>query len=196
MIYANRSVSHGAAKTLTGINQWRNSGKARVQHPRSKGRAVFRGSWTIIPGNIYGNPLYPGDETVHLTMTGDSQEWFRQAQYDLGTAESLFESERYPPVLFFCHLSLEKALKALYIEKYNDIPEKTHSLVLLVELLEINLPQHLVDSLLIINRLGVTGRYPHNLEKMLEQYSRVQTRKILDETKEILTWLIQKSSKR
>jgi len=53
----------------------------------------FPGLWTIIPGNIYGNPLYPGDETVHLTMIGDSQEWFRQAQYDLGTAESLFESE-------------------------------------------------------------------------------------------------------
>lgn len=128
--------------------------------------------------------------------TGDSVEWFRQAQYDLGTAEALFESERYPPVLFFCHLSLEKALKAHYVEKFNDIPEKTHSLVLLVELLELELPQHLIDSLLVINRLGVTGRYPHNLEKMLEQYTKVQTRKILEETKEILIWLMQKSSKR
>jgi HEPN domain-containing protein len=162
----------------------------------SKGRAVFRITRIIISGYFHGNPLYPGDETVQLTMTGDSQEWFRQAQYDLGTAESLFGSERYPPVLFFCHLALEKSLKALYIEKYNDIPEKTHSLLLLVELLELQLPQHLVDSLLIINRLGVTGRYPHNLEKMLEQYTHVQTRKILDETKEILTWLIQPSSKR
>ena len=143
-----------------------------------------------------GNPLYLADETVQLSMTGDSQEWFRQARYDLGTAESLLGSERYPPVLFFCHPALEKALKGLYIEKYNDIPEKTHSLVLLVELLELQLPQHLVDSLLVINRLGVTGRYPHNLEKMLEQYTRVQTRKILDETQEILTWLIQKSLKR
>ncbi|MCK9579655.1 MAG: HEPN domain-containing protein [Methanoregula sp.] len=128
--------------------------------------------------------------------TGDSVEWFRQAQYDLGTAEALFGSERYPPVLFFCHLSLEKALKAHYVEKFNDIPEKTHSLILLVELLELELPQHLIDSLLVINRLGVTGRYPHNLEKMLEQYTQVQTRKILEETKEILTWLMQKSSKR
>lgn len=128
-------------------------------------------------------------------MTGNSEEWFRQAQYDLGTAESLFTSGRYPPVLFFCHLSLEKALKARYIEKFNDVPEKTHSLVLLVELLEIDLPESLVDSLLVINRLGVTGRYPHNLEKMLEQYTEVQTRKILNETREILSWLMKKSSK-
>ena len=40
-IYANRSVLHGAVKTLTDINQWRNSGNARVQHMRSKGRAVY-----------------------------------------------------------------------------------------------------------------------------------------------------------
>lgn len=42
-------------------------------------------------------------------MTPDSGEWFRQAQYDLGTAESLVSAGRYPPVIFFCHLALEKA---------------------------------------------------------------------------------------
>jgi HEPN domain-containing protein len=79
------------------------------------------------------------------------------------------------------------------MEKFNDIPEKTHSLVLLVKPLELERPQHLIDSLLVINRLGVTGRCPHNLEKMLEQYTKIQTRKILEETKEILAWLMQKS---
>jgi len=40
-IYANRSVLRGAVKTITDNNPWRNSGKARVQHVRSKGRAVL-----------------------------------------------------------------------------------------------------------------------------------------------------------
>jgi len=57
-------------------------------------------------------------------MTTESGEWFRQAQYDLGTAESLVSAERYPPAIFFCHLALEKCLKALYTEKYNDNPKK------------------------------------------------------------------------
>jgi HEPN domain-containing protein len=65
---------------------------------------------------------------------------FRQAQYDLCTEESLFGSERSPPVLFFCHPVLEKALKALYSARYNDITEKTHNLVLLIEPLELPLP--------------------------------------------------------
>jgi HEPN domain-containing protein len=101
-----------------------------------------------------------------------------------------------PPVIFFCHLALEKALKALYVEKYNDIPEKTHSLVLLIDLLELEPPPHLIDSLIVINRLGITGRYPHNLEKVLEQYTKGQAKKLVNETQEILTWLIQKSLKR
>lgn len=129
-------------------------------------------------------------------MIPDSGEWFRQAQYDLGTAESLISAERYPPVIFFCHLALEKALKALYVEKFNEYPEKTHSLVFLVELLELELPQKYLDSLFVINRIGITGRYPHNLDVVLEQYTKERTDKIVRETKEILAWLMQKSSKR
>ena len=129
-------------------------------------------------------------------MTTDSGEWFRQAQYDLGTAESLISAGRYPPAIFFCHLALEKALKALYTEKFNDNPEKTHSLVYLVELLELELPQNYLDSLFVINRIGVTGRYPHNLEEVLEQYTKAKTQKIVSETGEILSWLMQKSLKR
>ena len=128
-------------------------------------------------------------------MTPESVEWFRQAQYDLGTAESLVSVGRYPPAIFFCHLSLEKALKALYIEKYNENPEKTHSLIYLVELVELEPPQSYLDSLFVINRIGVTGRYPNNIEKVIEQYSKTKTEKFLSETKEILAWLIQKSSK-
>jgi HEPN domain-containing protein len=51
--------------------------------------------------------------TQDFLMTTDSDEWFRQAQYDIDTAESLIAAGRYPPVIFFCHLALEKALKAL-----------------------------------------------------------------------------------
>jgi HEPN domain-containing protein len=129
-------------------------------------------------------------------MAPDSDEWFRQAQYDLGTAESLLTSKRYPPVIFFCHLALEKALKALFVEKFDDNPDKTHSLVFLVEILELELPQKFMDSLFVINRIGITGRYPHNLDVVLEQYTKEKTEKILRETKEIFTWLMHKSLKR
>ena len=84
----------------------------------------------------------------------------------------------------------------MYVEKFNEYPEKTHSLVFLVELLELELPQKYLDSLFVINRIGITGRYPHNLDVVLEQYTKERTDKIVRETKEILAWLMQKSSKR
>ena len=53
-----------------------------------------------------------------------------------------------------------------------------------------------MDSLFVINRVSITGRYPHNLDVVLEQYTKEKTEKILRETREILTWLTHKSSKR
>jgi len=84
----------------------------------------------------------------------------------------------------------------LYVEKFADTPDKTHSLVFLVEILELELPQKSMDSLFVINRIGITGRYPHNLDEVLEQYTREKTERIVRETREILTWLMQKSLKR
>jgi hypothetical protein len=62
--------------------------------------------------------------------------------------------------LFSQHTSHENTFEKYYVEKYNDIPEKTHSLVLLIDLPELDLPSHILDSLIVINRLGITGRYP------------------------------------
>ena len=53
-----------------------------------------------------------------------------------------------------------------------------------------------MEALFVINRIGITGRYPHNLHESLEQYTPVKTEKLIFQTKEILTWLMQRSSKR
>ena len=84
----------------------------------------------------------------------------------------------------------------MYVEKFADTPDKTHSLIFLVEILELEVPQEYMESLSVINRIGITGRYPHNLDEVLEQYTREKTERIVRETKEILTWLMQKSLKR
>ena len=56
------------------------------------------------------------------------EEWMLQADYDLETAEALFKSGRLVYVIFFCHLSLEKMLKALWTKKFEKVPPKTHDL--------------------------------------------------------------------
>lgn len=70
-------------------------------------------------------------------------QWFRQAQYDLKSAEVMYENKRYIHAGFMCHLVIEKALKGLYAKNLKDLPPKTHNLVYLAEKIKLKLPENL-----------------------------------------------------
>ena len=55
-------------------------------------------------------------------MRKTSQEWLKQADYDMKTAEIMFDNKRYFYAVFMCHLSVEKALKGFYLERLKEIP--------------------------------------------------------------------------
>ncbi len=122
----------------------------------------------------------------------DKDEWFKQADYDMDTAEFMFSGERYFYCVFMCHLSIEKALKGIYIQKFKDAPPKTHNLLYLLEFIDLDLPEDMYDFVFTLNRVSVLTRYPDNLQKMLEDYNREKTKEILDKSKELLRWLKKK----
>jgi len=57
-------------------------------------------------------------------MAKDPEEWFRQADYDLETAEYMFAGGRYFYSVFMCHLGIEKGLKGLYQERSKETPPR------------------------------------------------------------------------
>ena len=122
----------------------------------------------------------------------DKDEWFKQADYDMDTAEFMFGGERYFYSVFMCHLSIEKALKGLYIRKFKDAPPKTHNLLYLLEFIDLDLPEDMYDFVFTLNRVSVLTRYPDNLQKMLEDYNKEKTNEILGKSKELLRWLKEK----
>ena len=122
----------------------------------------------------------------------DKDEWFKQADYDLDTAEFMFSGERYFYSVFICHLSIEKALKGIYIRKFKDAPPKTHNLLYLLEFIDLDFPEDMYDFVFTLNRVSVLTRYPDNLQKMLEDYNREKTSEILGKSKELLRWLKEK----
>ncbi len=81
----------------------------------------------------------------------DAREWLRQAQYDLKSAEVMFENKRYIHAVFMCHLSIEKALKGLYANTLGEMPPKTHNLIYLAEKTGADLPDILADFLVTLN---------------------------------------------
>ena len=122
-------------------------------------------------------------------MSKHPEEWLRQADYDMDTAEFMFDGGRYFYTVFMCHLSIEKVLKGIYSRRFEETPPKTHNLLYLVERIELELPGDLYDSIFTINRVSVPTRYPDDLRRMLEDYSKERAEEILRESKEVLRWL-------
>jgi len=119
----------------------------------------------------------------------DKDEWFKQADYDMETAEFMFKGERYFYTVFMCHLSIEKTLKGLIIQKNKEAPPKTHNLLYLIEIIDLELPEDMYDFVFTLNRVSVLTRYPDNLQRMLNEYSMDTTEQILEKGKELLKWL-------
>ncbi len=125
-----------------------------------------------------------------------SQEWSRQAEYDIDTAGAMQDSGRYIYCVFMCHLSIEKALKALYAKKLGKNPPKAHSLVYLAQSTHLDLPEPTKEFLETLDDISVPTRYPEELEKLIKEYSKDRTKNILDKSREALGWLKRQLEKR
>jgi len=122
-------------------------------------------------------------------MSKKPLEWFKQADYDIKTAEYLFIGRKYIYSVFFCHLSLEKALKGLYQKRLGKLPPKVHNLIYLIEKIGVELPDDLYKWVSALNRISIPTRYPEDLRKMQKDYNKKNTEEIIKKTKEVLKWL-------
>lgn len=59
--------------------------------------------------------------------------WSTASKQDFEAAEILFENEKEHHALFFCHLSIEKFLKAIIVKSTQGSPPLLHDLVRLAE---------------------------------------------------------------
>ncbi len=122
-------------------------------------------------------------------MRKDALNFKVSAEYDLRTAEFLFKTGRYIYVVFMCHLSIEKMLKAIVSEVTKQVSPKTHNLIYLVKLGEVNFPQELFDFVTIINNASIVTRYPEDFLKLLLVYPKNVTKEYLRKTKEVIQCL-------
>jgi HEPN domain-containing protein len=118
-------------------------------------------------------------------MRKDTNNFIRSAEYDLNTAEFMLKSERYIYVIFMCHLSLEKMLKAIVTEITQKISPKSHNLIYLLKLGNIQLPLEIFNFIAKINNASIVTRYPEDFSKILEAYPKSVAKEYLSKTKEI-----------
>jgi len=113
------------------------------------------------------------------------------SDYDLKTAEHLFKSRRYVYVIFMCHMSIEKLLKAILTESNLKSSPKTHNLLYLIKEAGLKIPQDFFDFIARINNTSIATRYPENFKSLVSSYPKNIAKSYLKKTKEALKWLRQ-----
>jgi len=119
------------------------------------------------------------------------EEWFFQSDYDLETAYQMLLSGRNIYCIFMCHLSLEKALKGLFIKRINEFPQKLHDLIYFVNRISLSLEDTNLNFLMWLNRMGIITRYPEDLRNMITLFTQEQTSNAYEQTKIIQQWIKQ-----
>ena len=89
--------------------------------------------------------------------------WYEGAIEDWAVARDLVDRGRVRHGLFFAHLSLEKALKALVCRATQDLAPRLHNLVRLAELAQIPIKPDQIEVLAVMNAFNIEGRYPDSL---------------------------------
>ena len=86
--------------------------------------------------------------------------WTESADDDIETAGILIEKGKFVHGLFFCHLSIEKIIKALVVKETRGIPPKSHDIFYLSEKANVTIPEDKQIISQILMKYQLEGRYP------------------------------------
>ena len=118
------------------------------------------------------------------------QYWLESAEDDWKVSNHLFEKGDYPYSLFFGHLTIEKILKAIYVDKLNESPPYTHRLVFLSEKISLNLTAEQLELLETITDFNMEARYPDEKFSFKKRCTKDFSEKYLNDIQVFREWLL------
>lgn len=124
-----------------------------------------------------------------MTQKEAVNRWITSAQEDLAVADDLFEKKKYSYCLFFCHLSLEKILKAYLIRKTDDAPPITHDLLKLIKGTGMDASEKKIKTLAEMNSFNIEARYDIDKNKLYRKATKDYSRGFLNITKSLFLWI-------
>ena len=124
-------------------------------------------------------------------MNDKVQYWLDLCVDDLATAKVLLESKRLLHMGFFCHMIVEKALKALIVDRTDEIPPKIHDLQKLAVRGKIfdSLSEEQFAFIDKLTPLQIEARYPEHKETIASTLTVDTCQNILTETEAFLCWI-------
>ena len=117
--------------------------------------------------------------------------WVDDADYDLGSAKAMLDSGRLFFVVFMCHLTIEKLLKALIVERDGVEPPRIHNLVALSARAAVALPTVHAGIVNELNNMSVVTRYPDGRRALAGVLTHDRAQDLFRRTTEFSRWFRQ-----
>ena len=115
--------------------------------------------------------------------------WVKQSDEDWRVVQSLFTNRHYAHALFYCHLSLEKILKALVVQKTKEHSPYIHNLLVLAQKAVIHVSQEQQEQFQEITTFNVRARYDDVKHQFYRKATKEYTEKYIEITKQLRLWL-------
>lgn len=126
-----------------------------------------------------------------MTQEEKVQYWLDIADYDLDTAEAMYQTGRWLYVAFMCHQVIEKTLKAYWCATLDDDPPYTHNHKRLADgcglYQQTSTEQR--DFIETITNYNIEARYPEDKDALSRTLTKEFCRQIIDETKLLQQWI-------
>lgn len=124
-----------------------------------------------------------------MTAQDAAKFWREGADDALATAQSLMDAKRYHHALFFCHLVIEKMLKARIVVATNEPPLPIHDLLRLAEISRLTTTNEQILWLREIDKFNIAARYDDYKRKFYKKATKVFALLWFGRVKELLIWL-------
>lgn len=115
--------------------------------------------------------------------------WTKGAEDDLSTAELLIREKRILHGFFFCHLVIEKVIKAHVVKTSGEFAPRSHNLIYLSEKTDLVFDNETEIFMGILMKYQLQGRYP-DYNPVIPDILKVN--EYLEKTKTLLKWLKEK----
>lgn len=115
--------------------------------------------------------------------------WKSSAHKNFAAAKTLLQNKHYDAALFFCHLALEKILKALVVKRTKKPAPYLHHLEKLAHLAGVKLTKEQTEYFRLINTFNIAGRYDDAKLAFFKKCTKEYTENFFQITKNLYVWL-------
>ena len=132
--------------------------------------------------------------TWSIRMLDQIKYWKELSDYDIQTAHVMLKSKRYLYVGFMAHQSIEKMLKAYFVQSNGKSAPFSHSLSFIAKKAKLyelfsDDQKNFIDML---EPLNIECRYPSHKEQLMKSLTIERCNEILHKAEELQLWINQK----